>query len=432
MKSKVISFIALLICLPTLTGISVSASSKPAGMSISRLSYGVDVISQGIEMKKSVKAGECLGFNPKDFEDALGLDKLSSITVLSLPDDSLGKLTLSGVSVMKNQIIARESIYRLKFDSCKGKGGECSFVVGAMNDGSPLTLKCVISVECGGENSGKENLSVSTIEEISCYSNLSANGADDVYCYIVTAYPEKGTLDMIDAHSGHYRYTPIEGFTGEDSFEYIAVGTSGQRSEPVTVDINVRKNDTGVFYCDMKDEKAHLAAMILAERGIMVGRTVCGVGYFEPDEGVRRDEFLAMAMNMAGVTLGYDPDAKTTFADDQSIPSYLKSYVSYAEDAGYINGVYSPDGNKFSPAKGITAAEASVMMYNVLGLTPGGEAEEVFADNGSVPVWAVEAMAAMVSRGVIPLSAAGVYSEPITRAQAAEMLVAMSGLVNGQ
>ena len=175
MKSKVISILTLFLCLLIMTGTGVAASSRTPEMSVSRLSYGIDVISEGIEMQKSVKAGECLGFTPKDFEDALGLDKLSSITILTLPDQTAGKLTLSGVSVMKNQIIACDSIYRLKFDACKGAGGECSFTVGAMSGETPVTLRCVVTVECEDDpeqSSGRKNLSVSTIEEISCYARL--------------------------------------------------------------------------------------------------------------------------------------------------------------------------------------------------------------------------------------------------------------------
>ena len=434
MKRKAIMFVSALLLAASLCGIFVSADDRTSG----RLSYGIDVIAGSINFEKSVEAGQVLSFTEDDFNSALGTDDLASITILNLPDGKIGKLTLADIAVMKNQVISAENISKLKFVPLAECESECSFVFGSVSSAQPIAVTCKIKITVPEgylpSSSTPEALTVfvNTMREIPCYTYLMAGETEgEHYGYRIVSYPENGTLDLINRYNGYCRYTPLDGFTGSDSFTYAEYDTSGRESEKVTVKISVAERGSDICYCDMEGDPAWLAAMKLAEKGIMVGKTVCNVAYFDPDGSVRRDEFLAMVMNTCGISLEYDENAVTTFADDAKIPAYLKSYVSYALDKGYINGIYSQKGNVFNASAPISVAEASVMMYNVLGIAPRGE-KAVFADGDKIPDWAEQAMATMADLEVIGLAEYTGYDKNLTRAEAAQMLVTISELAEAK
>ena len=430
MKRKAIMFVSAVLLAASLCGIFVSADDRTPG----KLSYGIDVIAGSIKFEKSVEAGQVLSFTEDDFNSALGTDALASITILDLPDGKIGKLTLADIDVMKNQVISAENIKKLKFVPVAECESECSFVFGSVSPAQPIAVTCNIKITVPAgfiPSSGRHDaltVSLDTMQEIPCYTYLKAGETEsEHYGYRIVSYPENGTLKLLNRYNGYCRYTPVDGFTGSDSFTYAEYDASGRESEQVTVNISVVKRGSDICYCDMEDDPAWLAAMKLAEKGIMVGKTVCNVAYFDPDGSVRRDEFLAMVMNTCGISLEYDGDAVTAFADDAKIPTYLKSYVSYALDKGYINGIYSQQGNVFNASAPISVAEAAVMIYNVLGVAPSGE-KAVFADKDNIPDWAEQAMATMADLEVIGLAEYNGYDKNLTRAQAAEMLVKVSEL----
>lgn len=418
MKKKVLILITVLMLL-IFSGVSVFASSG-------RVTYGLDVIAHDMEIAKTGSAGRVISFNAEDFEEALGVSKITSITVLTLPDSECGELRLSGVPVMKNQIISRSSIEKLTFVPADENGFETSFVVGSVSSSQPLAIKCRITVtnpdgsapeaSAPGEWNGPM-----TVEGVACYSYLTESSADESEIrYRIVSYPENGTLKLLDSTKGYYCYKPVEGFTGRDSFTYVMTDVFGQNPEKVTVEIEVRDCLSDIKYFDMDDSTAHLAAMILAERGIMAGESVCGVSYFNPEGSLRRDEFLAMVMKAAGIDVEYDHKAKTTFRDDDSIAEHLKSYVAYAEEQGYLNGMIE-EGNVFDPDESITAAQASLMILNVLGI----ESTEPpsAGDSADVSKRTDEAIATMASIGLLDAGSYGDFDVTITRAEAAEMLV---------
>jgi len=427
MKRKITSFLLLASVLFSMCVTCVSASAV-------KVSYGIDVITNSLELKKSVNAGETLNFSAEDFSEFTGSESVSSITVLTLPDAGCGTLALSGIPVMKNQIISLNNIDKLSFVPSAEQESECTFVFGVMSESQPLEFTCRICLtvpEGYIPSSGvieEESVSVSTIADIPMYNRLVSSDGGETRVYRITSYPEHGTLNMLDSSTGYFRYTPVEGFVGEDRFDYVSVDPRGRESTVTHVTVSVEKCTVDICYCDMDGEPSLLAAMRMAEKGIMVGKTVCNVAYFDPDGSVRRDEFLAMAMNIAGINLGISPDASTGFDDNGSIPTYLRGYVAYALDNGYISGVFSSGRNLFSPASAVKVDEAAVMIYNILGISPSGE-REVFADGESIPDWACEAMTTLADAGILGTVGYVAYDRPLTRAQAAEMLLAMSAFI---
>ena len=425
MKRKTISLILILTVL-------LSVSATAVGASPSKVSYAIDVIAGALEFEKSVRPGQTVNFSAEELNKLLDTEGIKSVTVLSLPDENLGRLALSGVSVMKNQVISMDNIDKLSFAPSCEEEKECTVSLGLVSNGQPLVINCRIKIVLPEGYVGTSSpgltpvLSVSTIENVpGCYYLKAAATENAFHNYRVTVYPEHGTLQLTDSVRGSFCYTPVDGYTGVDSFCYVSVDNKGGESAPVRVDVTVEKCAVSLCYCDMEGDPSLLAAMRMAERGIMVGKTVCGVAYFDPSGSVRRDEFLAMAMNVAGIKLDIDPDVTTDFDDDDKIPTYLRGYVAYADDSGYINGVIASGKRKFEPSAPITSAEAAVMVYNILGVSPSGE-REALAGGDDLPDWAVEAMVTLSDLGLIENADYAGHDKNLTRARASCILLAMS------
>ena len=100
-----------------------------------------------------------------------------------------------------------------------------------------------------------------------------------------------------------------------------------------------------------------------------MGECMGGAYFFQPDTAVTRGEFVAMAMNAAGMEALEDVE-RTGFADDVSIPTWAKPYVSSALKAGLVQGSRSSDGQVvFQAEEPITAAEAAVLLDRALQVT---------------------------------------------------------------
>ncbi len=407
---------------------TLTASAAPAVAVASpvptRLSPALDVLAGELTLTKTGLVSREITFSPRDFESLLGVGRLSSITVLTLPDPAVGVLYLESTPVMKNQVISRSSLSALKFVPATAERADCTFVFGTVSTSQPLALSCTLRLTDGLNfapqvQEGKTH-TASTIVDIPVWGDLSvADPEGDALTYRVTAYPEHGTLRIVDRAAGTYCYTPLEGYAGKDSFTYHALDEYGNASAPVTVSLTVEETAAVVRYCDMEGNRALLPAMRLAEQGVMIGETIGASAYFHPQQVVTRAEFLAMTLCAAGLDIP-DTDAATAFADDASIPSHLRRYVAYAAAQGYVTGSLADGTGYFEPHRGVTYAEAAVMLQNILGLTATG-ATSVFADDTQIPAWAESAVWAVAEAGLFPT---GIFApdSSVTRADAAVML----------
>ena len=415
-----------------LTGTAASAvyAESPGTPTLSaastahRLSPALDVLATGLTLTKTGLVSKEITFSPLDFESLLGVGYLSSITVLTLPDPTVGTLYLETTPVMKNQVISRSSLSALRFVPATDGAADCSFVFGTVSTSQPLALSCVLRLTEGlnfaPETATQPVQKVSTLTAIPVYGRLSASDPEgDRLTYRITDYPDHGTLKMIDRSAGEYCYTPISGFVGSDGFTFVAVDEYGNASAQMTVSLTVEERTTAVTYCDMVGSPALLSAIQLAESGVMIGETIGASAYFHPNQGVSRAEFLAMTLCAAGIELPMSAE-KTTFADDGQIPAHLRHYVSYAAKQGYVMGNTADQTGYFEPNRTITYAEAAVMLKSVLGLTAEG-VTSVFADEDSVPAWAESAVWAVAEAGLFP---DGVFAadSAVSRGDAAIML----------
>lgn len=272
-------------------------------------------------------------------------------------------------------------------------------------------------VYVGAANTGgapvAENLAVTTYRNVSVGGQLKANDPDgDALSFEITTPPTKGEIELKD--NGCFVYTPADGKRGHDYFGYKATDSKGNMSSEATVIINIAKQKTSIAYSDMGGSGAYCAAITLAENNIFVGENIGGQYVFNPNAPVTRGEFLTMCMklNDSHILTGV---VTTGFADDNSIPTYMKPYVSTALLSGVING-YS-DGTSIAVFNGnntISYPEAAVMLNKTLNLTDVSAAKY----SGTVPTWAAQSCANLDACSISD------YSKEIqlTRADCAQLL----------
>ena len=193
--------------------------------------------------------------------------------------------------------------------------------------------------------------------------------------------------------------------------------------------IQIEKAKTKVTYADLGGSSAHKAAIRLAEEGVFVGECMGGQYFFQPDAAVTRSQFVAMAMDVAGVE-ALEGVTRTGFSDDDAIATWAKPYVSSALKAGLVQGSLAADGQVvFAPDGAITRAEAAVLLDRALQVTDVA-ALTLYAGDAAAPVWAVQSAANLTTCGV--LDAAGALEDTLTRADAAELLCSALELLDSR
>ncbi|MGM9636869.1 MAG: Ig-like domain-containing protein [Eubacteriales bacterium] len=407
--------------------LAVSSMTVFAGSEV--VSPGLNVLASNLTMYKTGISDQTLSFTPEEFEEAVGVSQIKSITILSLPDADSGALYLSSTPVMVNQVISRKFLSALTFVPNGSGEVECSFRFGVVSSSQPLAFECLVSLVPGLNfaptvtlpDSGY--LSASTLAGIPLYGRLTGEDPEgDSLTFRITTFPKNGTLTITNREAGEYVYTPLDGFAGTDSFGYVAIDAYGNRGKEVTVAVVVEKNTVPVSYCDLSGDPCELAAYRLAEKNLMVGQTIGGKTYFDPAGAMTRAEFLALVMCINGQELDYQADASTSFEDDGGIPAYLRAYVSRAEEAGWIEGTATSAGSYFFPNQTITLSEAAQMIAEVMDYQYTGAAE-VFADEeGSVPAWAQDSLFALTAAGILSRDELALSENGLTRSDAAILL----------
>ena len=257
---------------------------------------------------------------------------------------------------------------------------------------------------------------------------LAADKEGEDLTYAVEEAPKKGTI-QIDGAS--FTYTPEADTSGTDHFTYTATDSAGHVSQPAEVTVTIEKTKSGVSYADTADSAAAAAAQFLAEEGIFTGARIGDQYYFEPDKTVSRSEFLAMVLETAGQT----PTAVTMtgFCDDEAIPTWAKAYAAAGVADGIIQGVSTAEGVAFQGEEPITFNEAATVLNRVLAVED-VDLASWYADREAVPSWAAQAVGNMEAVSVLSAGSFGsaAMGEPITRADAAQMLSAAGTLLEGE
>ncbi len=261
-----------------------------------------------------------------------------------------------------------------------------------------------------------QNLEFETYQNVTMIESLSGFDPEgDLLSFRIVKNPARGKLTLSEDQPAQFIYQPYENKKGKDSFTYVAVDSLGNVSAPATVKIKIQKAKTAIRYVDMDAHPAHRAAVRLAELDVLVGQKLAGRYFFQPEQTVSREEFLALTM------LAFDQDilsdvSATGFSDDESIAVWAKPSVASALYAGMLTGTLSESGQAvFAPQEEISYGEASILVNRVLKLSN----VRVESDN-LLPEW--------LSQPVANLSAVGVVnpdhsmSQALTRGDCAVML----------
>lgn len=257
---------------------------------------------------------------------------------------------------------------------------------------------------------------------------LATDSEGEDMTFAVADQPRKGSVTIEGAN---FTYTPDEGATGDDSFTYTATDSAGHVSQPATVTVTIEKIKSGVTYADTEGSRAAAAAQRLAEEGIFTGAKIGEQYYFEPERSVSRSEFLAMVMETAGRDV--TAVSMTGFCDDDGIPAWAKAYAAAGVTDGIVQGTATDRGPAFRGGEAISFNEAATILDRVLDLGD-VDLDVWYADRERVPSWAAQAVGNMESVSVLAAGSFGseAMADPVTRADAAEMLSAAKTLLEGE
>ncbi|MBO5755096.1 MAG: cadherin-like domain-containing protein [Clostridia bacterium] len=415
MKKTLLLFLSLVMLL----GLVVFPSSAEP------LSNGASQFSDDATLIKSGYLGETVKFRLSDFKKALGSNKISAIVVTSLPEEGTGTLFLSSSRLVKGQSIPASALELLKFVPASSTISESGFTFTAGNLCGGAELKCVIRLLDKKNEaptvSSEAQLTVTTQKGISYFGALSAEDPEgDALHFRITSYPKRGTLALLDAETGEFRYTPTGSYRGTDRFSYVVRDEYGNFSTEQTVEVKVKSRTSTLVYEDVAGTDTELAAIAMTDAGVILGRLSGDSMFFDPEKTVTKGDFTVMVMKVAGVspTPGlYD----TCFDDNEEIPTSIRRYIATAQMKGFVHGSFDGTGLYFEADAPITGAEAAVIVCNVFGISTDGS-ESVFAAEDAVPTWAIPAVSALYERDIPVLGA----TEQMTRADAVKMLYRLS------
>ncbi len=381
--------------------------------------------SQGC-FSKNGPAGGIIQFTPQDF--LAGTETLDSIRLTQLPDLGSGILTLGGQELYAGDTVAVTALGGLQFQSLRQptvSAAAFSFTpyFSDGTSGEEVTVNLHLLTE---ENRAPiaENLELTTYKNVPVTGRFAATDPEgDLLTFRLVEKPARGAVSFTQEGGAEFVYTPYENKTGKDSFTYTAVDAVGNVSTPVTVKIRIEKPKTKVTYADLEGLPAQRTAIRLAEEEIFVGECMNGDYFFRPDAPVSRNEFVAMAMKIAGQD-ALTTISRTGFSDDASIPAWAKGYVASALKSGMVQGTFGANGEiVFQGADPITRGEACVLLNRILHVTD-ASIPTFYSDSDSVPAWAYQSAVNLETAGVLQTDSSGALSlsDPMTRADAADLL----------
>lgn len=379
------------------------------------------------DLSKNGLVGGVIPFAAEDFE--LTGDKkttLRALVVQSLPDPGAGTLLLGGTVLEQGSRVEKSALSGLRFQSVGNPTvTKTAFTLRPVftdgEEGADFTVELTLLLK-------QNHPPVARNMELTTYRNVSLTGyfdavdvEGDPLTFRMMSNPARGAVELAQDGSGKFVYRPYENKTGKDTFTYVAVDEAGNLSEKATVTLRIEKADTPALYPQLDGDPAHKSAVALAQAGVYVGPCVGGSYTFAPEEPVTRAQFLSMAMAATGLEPMEDVRV-TGFVDDGAIPVWSKGCVSAALKAGVIRGSRDERGaSVFRPDDPITAAQAAVMLDNLLGVTD--VPLEVFSAEIQEH-WAFQAAANLASCGVMrPESAIPAQlEETLTLGEAAVLL----------
>ena len=389
---------------------------------------GVAVIANDVTMIKGGLIGERVVFSDSDFKTAMGTADFKTVKIEQLPSSTEGKLMLQDRAVRSGETIKRRRLAELSFIPNDKSVSESSFTF-SIPELSGEKISCLIkftekvNYAPKIDTDASKTASVVTQSGVCVYGNLYGNDpeGDDIE-YIIVSYPSSGNLVLCDKETGEYKYTPTKASKGKDSFVYVIRDEYGNYSKPEKVTLSIIERMSEAVYADMKDSKSYNAALAMTAMGIMDGTRVGDDVYFYPESGVKRAEFVAMAMKAAGIK----PDStlsESYFDDNSEIEKALVGYVATAAKCGIVNGSFDGEKLSFRPNDMITKCEAAIILSRLLDLKSTSNDYSGIEGILDAPVWARSEIGAMYEAGIFTDESELLsLNESLSRADTAEYL----------
>ncbi len=343
------------------------------GASGSAVSPGLEVLREETKLVKCCVNGCRVDFTADEFASLAG-GEVDYITVCSLPAAREGALKMAGVDAVKGQKISAGGIALLKFVPAQGFAGESGFTFSV---GEGEAFECVIKYsETVNFAPSAVGGSFDTYKNVSVTKPLGAYDPDgDALTYVVDRYPASGTLSI---SGGEATYTPMRGFTGGDSFVYHVVDGYGQASGKAEAEVTVKDSRSGIYFADMREDEAHLPAILAAENDVMTYRLIGDSYYFAPEEKVSRIDFAVMLVTAAGIELPKKQHATDIFTDTAAESSAKRLYL----EAAVTSGLVKTEESAFRPREAISVSDAVAMTERALEEGTAGISSAYYEDTG--------------------------------------------------
>lgn len=97
-------------------------------------------------------------------------------------------------------------------------------------------------------------------------------------------------------------------------------------------------------------------------------------GKFQPDNQVRKSEFVKMLLESFEKDVSKHKNPKTPLASDVPVEAWFSPYMSYAKTIGVISPSMN---NQLQPDKKLTRGECAEIIYKLLVVEKGGEAQKL-------------------------------------------------------
>jgi hypothetical protein len=358
-------------------------------------------------------------FSRGDFTSVLNSEdrELAGIVIADLPKG--GYLIHAGRILYEGEAVTADTLGALRYIPSVNGVRETGFsFLPVYTDGTVENAVTVSLTLHAVENRAPiaQDAGIKTMKNVAVTGLFRATDHEgDALTFRLTSKPKRGEVEVTP--DGRFVYTPFKNKTGKDAFNYVAVDAYGNVSKEAKISVVIEKAATKTAYADMAGHPAQYAALRLCGEGVYTGKQISGAHYFGPDDLVSRAEMIAMVVRAVG--LDVVPVVKTGFHDDGDLPVWFKPYASAAFKAGIISGTRLPDGRTVIHANDLmTLSQAAALLNNVL-----RPANAPLTGDEAVPAWAAQAMSNLDAAGILDDMTAAAGDHPLTRGEAAMLLV---------
>lgn len=204
--------------------------------------------------------------------------------------------------------------------------------------------------------------------------------------------------------------------SGNDGFS-IGTGASSPSQNNGNGSFGNGGTASNVVFNDLSDYKwAETAILNLYNKGVISGM---GNGTFEPERGVKREEFLKMVCG----AFGFDASDSPVGFEDVASDEWYTKYVASAVRLGIVRGVSD---THFGTGSLISREDMAVMIFRALEASGRNipSDRKKFNDANEISAYALEAVETLCSMGIISGVGDGIFApkNTATRAEAAVII----------